>query len=47
MLVMTVQAVIPVKEIVNSISALTFLIGLFLWNFRFHFGSVFRIIKLE
>jgi len=47
MLVMIVQTAIPVKEIVDRISALIFLIGLFLWNFEFHIGSVFRIIKLE
>jgi len=47
MLVMIVQTAIPVKEIVYRISALTFLNGLFLWNFKFHFGSVFRIIKRE
>jgi len=44
---MIVQIAIPVKEIVDRISALIFLNGLFLWNFKFHFGSVFRIMKLE
>jgi len=44
---MIVQAVIPVREIEDRISALMFLVGLFLWSFKFHFGSVFKIIKLE
>ena len=47
MLVMTVQAAIPVREIDDRISALTLLVDLFLWSFKFHFGSVFKIIKLE
>ena len=47
MLVMIVQAAIPVKEIDDRISALMFLVGLFLWNFKFHFGSAFKIIKPE
>ena len=47
MLAMIVQAAIPVKEIDDKISALMFLVGLFLWNFKFHFGSVFKIMKLE
>jgi len=33
MMVMTVQAAIPVREIGDKISDLTFLVGLFLWNF--------------
>ena len=41
------QAAIPVKETDDKISALIFLAGLFLWNFKFHFGSIFKIIKLE
>jgi len=44
---MIVQAATPVKETDDRISALMFLVGLFLWNFKFHFGSVFKIIKLE
>jgi len=47
MLVMTVQAVIPVREIEDRISAQVFLVDLFLWNFKFHFGSVFKIMNLE
>jgi len=47
MLVMIVQAAIPVKETDNRISALMFLVDLFLWNFKFHFGSVFRITNIE
>jgi len=47
MLVMIVQAAMPVKEIDDRIIALMFLVDLFLWSFRFHFGSVFRIMKLE
>jgi len=47
MLVMTMQAAIPVKETNARISALMFLFGSFLWDFKFHFGSVFKIIKLE
>ena len=44
---MIVQAAIPLKETENKISALIFLVGLFLWDFKFHFGSVFKIMKLE
>jgi len=47
MLVMTIQAAIPVKAIDDRISAQMVLVDLFLWDFKFHFGSVFRIIKLE
>jgi len=47
MLVMVVQATNRVKEIDDRISVLMFLVGLFLWNFKFHFGSIFKIIKLE
>jgi len=43
---MTVQA-IPVKKIDDRIIALMFLVDLFLWSFKFQFGSVFKIIKLE
>jgi len=45
--VMIVQTAITVKEIIDRISAPVFLNCLFLWNFKFHFGSIFRIIKLE
>ena len=41
------QAVITVREIDDRISALIFLACLFLWNFKFHFGTVFKIMKLE
>ena len=47
MLVMIVQAAIPIKEIDERINALMFLIGAFLWIITFHFGSVLRIINLE
>jgi len=47
MLVMIVQAAIPVKETDDRIIALMFLVDLFLWSCKFHFGSVFKIIKLE
>ena len=47
MLVMIVQAAIPVKETDGRISAQMFLVDLFLWNFKFHFGSLLRIINLE
>jgi len=47
MLVMIVQAAILVRETDDKISALMHLVGLFLWNFKFHFGSVFKIINLE
>jgi hypothetical protein len=42
-----VEAVIPVREIDGRIEALMLLIGLFLWNFIFTFGSVFKVINLE
>jgi hypothetical protein len=41
------QAAIPVREIVDNARALIFLVDLFLWNFKFHLGSVFKIMKLE
>jgi hypothetical protein len=47
MLVMILQAVIPVREIDDRISAQVFLVDLFLWNFKFYFGSVFKIMNLE
>ena len=47
MLVIIVQAAIPVKETDDRIIALMFCVDLFLWSFKFHFGSVFKIIKLE
>jgi len=36
MLAMLVQAAIPVKEIDDRTIALIFLVGLFLWSFKFH-----------
>jgi hypothetical protein len=47
MLVMIVQAVSPMREIEGRISAQEFLIDLFLLDFKFHFGSAFKIINLE
>jgi hypothetical protein len=47
MLIMIVQAAIPVREIDDRISTQMFLVDLFLWNFKFHFGSVLKIINLE
>jgi len=47
MLVMIVQAAMPVREIEDRISAQILLVDLFLFAFKFHLGSVFRIIKLE
>ena len=44
---MIVQAVNPVRETDDRISALMLLVDLFLWNFKFQFRSVFKIIKLE
>jgi hypothetical protein len=34
---MIVQIIIPVREIDDNISAVILFIGLFLWNFKFHF----------
>jgi hypothetical protein len=47
MLVMIVQAVSPIRETEDRISAQEFLIDLFLWDFKFHFGSALKIINLE
>ena len=47
MLIMITQAAILIKEIDERIIALMFLVDLFLWSFKFHFGSVFKIIKLK
>lgn len=47
MLMMIVQITIPVKEIDDKITAVMFFVVSFLWDFRFHFGSVFKIINLE
>jgi len=47
MLVIIVQAINPVREIEDNISAQVFLIDLFLWDFKFHFGSALEIMNLE
>jgi hypothetical protein len=47
MLVIIVQAAIPIKEIDDKISAPILLVVLFLWVLKFHFGSIFRIKNLE
>jgi hypothetical protein len=47
MLVIIVQTVIPVREIDDKISAAILFVISFLWDFRFHFGSAFKIINLE
>jgi hypothetical protein len=47
MFVITVHAALPINEIDDRIIALIFLVVLFLWNFVFHLGSVFRIKNLE
>ena len=47
MLVMIVHTSIPISEIDDRITALRFLPVLFLLDFMFHFGSVFRIKNLE
>jgi hypothetical protein len=44
---MIVQAAIPVREIVDRIIALMVLVDLFLLDFKFHFGSVLKIMNLE
>jgi len=47
MLIIIVQAINPVREFENIISAHEFLIDLFLWDFKFRFGSALRIMILE
>jgi hypothetical protein len=47
MLVIIVHVVIPISETDDRIIALMFLVVLFLWNFVFHLGSVFKIKNLE
>jgi hypothetical protein len=42
-----VQIAIPLREIDDRIMALMFLVVLFFCDFKFHFGSVFRIRNLE
>ena len=45
--IIAIIAAIPVKEIDDRIIALIFVVDLFLWSFKFHFGSVFKIMKIE
>jgi hypothetical protein len=47
MLVMIVHITIPDKEIDDRITAVVFFVISFLFDFKFHFGSVFKIINLE
>jgi hypothetical protein len=47
MLVIIVHRAMPVKEIDDKNRALIFLVILFLLDFIFHFGSVFKIRNLE
>jgi hypothetical protein len=44
---MIVRIAIPVKETDDKIIPLMFSVVLFLCDFKFHFGSVFRIKNLE
>ena len=43
----SMDAATPVREIAVRIRALIFLVDLFLWSFKFHLGTVFKIMKLE
>jgi len=47
MLVIILQVTNPVRDIDDKTVAVIFFVVLFLWDFKFHFGSVFKIIKLE
>jgi hypothetical protein len=47
MLVIIAHADFPIRASDDKISALKFLVNLYLRNFMFHFGSVFKIINLE
>lgn len=47
MLVITVQTTMPVREIEDRITAAVFFVVSVLWDLKFHFGSVFKIINLE
>jgi len=47
MLVMIVQIIIPVREMDDRITAVIFFVVSGLWDLKFHFGSVFKIINLE
>lgn len=47
MLMMAVQATIPVREIDDRTTAAMFFVVSALWDLKFHFGSVFKIRNLE
>jgi hypothetical protein len=47
MLVIIVQAAIPVRETDDRTIAHIVFVDLFLWRFKFHFGSVLKIMNLE
>jgi hypothetical protein len=47
MLVMIVHGAMPIREIDDQISALMFLVVLFMWIFMFNFVSLVKIINLE
>lgn len=47
MLAMIVHAAIHVRETDDNISALMFLIVLFIWNLMFRFVSVLQVINLD
>jgi len=44
---MIVQIIIPVREMDDRITAVIFFVVSGLWDLKFHFGSVFKIINLE
>ena len=43
---MIVLPAVPIRETDDRKIVLIFLVVLFLWDFIFHFGSVFKIINL-
>jgi len=47
MLVITVQATMPVKETDDRTTAAMFFVASGFWDLKFHFGSVFKIMNLE
>jgi hypothetical protein len=47
MLVMIVQIAMPVREIDDRITAVMVFVVSVLWDLKFHFGSVFKIMNLE
>jgi hypothetical protein len=47
MLLIIIQIFISVRETDDKISAVMFFIVSFLRDFRFHFGSVFKITNLK